>query len=497
MVLVVVSVSSLNVAIPAIQRSLSASGAELQWIIDSYALVFAGLLLPAGAIGDRYGRREALLAGLAIFGIASLGGMLADTATALVVWRGVMGAGAAFIMPATLSIIATVFPPDERNRAIAIWAGFAGAGGAIGLISSGLLLEAAWWGSIFLLNIPLVIAMAIAVIAVVPTSRDEAATPLDPVGAVLSIIGLGMLVLAIIEGPEAGWLSATTLTTLGVAVGALTGFVLYELRTPHPMLDPRFFRIPRFSIGSGVITLAFFGIFGMFFVITQYFQFVQGLSALEAGVRILPYGLVLLVVAPRSAPLVDRFGARAVMVAGLAVAAAGFGLLSLSTPDTMYPQVAISLVLVALGVGLLMPPATSALVSSLPPAKAGVGSAVNDATREVGGALGIAVIGALVSVAYRASVGDALDGADPEIAEAGRDSIGSLLSVTADLDEATRQPLVDAAATAFTDGATLGMGVAAAILAVTAVLVATLYPRSPSTTESQAQPSPLEENITP
>ncbi len=211
LVLVVVSVSSLNVAIPAIQRSLDASGSELQWIIASYALVFAGLLLPAGALGDRYGRREALLVGLVIFGAASIGGMLASTPAMLIVWRAVMGAGAAFIMPATLSIVATVFGPTERPKAIAIWAGFAGAGGVIGLVSSGLLLRSFWWGSVFAVNIPIVVVMIGAVAAIVPTSRDPEATPLDPVGAVLSIIGLLAVVYAIIEGPERGWTTGVTL----------------------------------------------------------------------------------------------------------------------------------------------------------------------------------------------------------------------------------------------------------------------------------------------
>ncbi|MEL7210141.1 MAG: MFS transporter, partial [Actinomycetota bacterium] len=246
LVLVVVSVSSLNVAIPPIQRSLGASGSELQWIIDAYALVFAGLLLPAGALGDRYGRREALIAGLVVFAVASLGGMVADTPTQLILWRGVMGAGAALIMPSTLSIVATVFSPAEQPRAIAIWAGFAGAGGVIGLVSSGLLLRSWWWGSVFAINLPIVALMLVAVILVVPTSKDPDGTRLDPVGAVLSIIALGAFVFGVIEGPEKGWTSPITVTAFVVAAVGLALFVRWELRSPHPMLDPRYFLDRRF-----------------------------------------------------------------------------------------------------------------------------------------------------------------------------------------------------------------------------------------------------------
>ena len=484
LVLVVVSVSSLNVAIPVIQRALGATGSQLQWIIDAYALTFAGLLLPAGALGDRYGRREALVAGLTVFGVATLGGTLSDTAGELIVWRGVMGAGAALIMPSTLSIVATVFPEEERNRAIAIWAGFAGAGGAIGLISSGLLLEWFWWGSVFLVNLPIIAVMLVAVLAIVPTSRDERATPLDPIGAALSVVALVALVYGIIEGPEVGWTSLSTLGAFGLAGVLLATFVHWEQRVRHPMLDPRLFRNRTFSLASLVITVAFFGIFGMFFVITQYFQFAQGYSPLEAGLRILPYGLVLLVVAPTAAALADRFGGRAVMTVGMMVAAGGFALLALARPETSYVSVGAALVIVACGTGLLMPPATAAIVASLPSSKAGVGSAVNDTTREVGGAIGIAIVGALVSTGYRGSVGDALSHLDPGVAEVGHDSIGALLAAAANLAPDLAQPVVDVAVNAFSDGIRLGMGVSAGVLVATAALVFTMYPEMQEVTAS-------------
>ncbi|MEM9563159.1 MAG: MFS transporter [Actinomycetota bacterium] len=475
LVLVVVSVSSLNVAIPAIQRSLDASGSELQWIIDAYALAFAGLLLPAGAIGDRYGRREALLAGLVVFLVASIGGMAAGSATALIVWRALMGAGAALIMPATLSIVATVFAPGERSKAIAIWAGFAGAGGVVGLLSSGLLLRWFWWGAVFAANLPLTIAMLALVVLLVPTSRDPEATPLDPIGAVASVVGLGALVFGVIEGAEKGWTAGQTIAGLAVAAIALAVFVVWEFRTTHPMLDPRFFADRRFSLGSLTITAAFFGIFGMFFVLTQYLQFVHGHDALGAGLRIMPYGVVLLLVAPRAAPLADRFGPRRVMVVGMVVAAAGFAGLSV---DAGEGPLLVGLALAAVGTGLLMPPATTALVESLPPAKAGVGSAMNDATREVGGALGIAVVGALLAVGYRSSLDSAataeLTGAD---ADRANDSLGGLLAVADGLDATSAEVLRAAGRTAFTDGMGLGLSVAAGLLALGAVLVALLHPR--------------------
>ena len=470
--LVVVSVSSLNVAIPAIQQSLGASSTQLQWIIDSYALVFAGVLLPAGALGDRLGRRGALITGLGIFTVAAAGGMLADTAPQLIVWRAVMGAGAAFIMPATLSIVSSVFGPEERAKAIAVWAGFAGAGGVVGLLSSGLLLERFWWGSVFAVNIPIALVLLAAVVWMVPTSRDPEATPFDPVGAVASIIGLSGLVFGVIEGAEKGWTSGVALGGFGAAVVGLAAFVWWELRTDHPLLDPRFFRHRDFTMGSFAITATFFGIFGMFFVLTQFLQFVQGHDALATGVRILPYGLLLLVVAPMAAGLVERLGAGIVTIVGAALGGAGFLVLALLSVDSSYSIVVLGLASVAVGTGLLMPPATTALVASLPPAKAGVGSAMNDVTREVGGALGIAVVGALMSIGYERSVEDDLETLPARAAEVGGDSLGGLISVSGDLDPALASDVLRAGRQAFVDGQQLGLSAAAVLMfAVAAVFL--------------------------
>ena len=289
LVMVVMAVSSLNVAIPTIQRELGASATTLQWIVDAYALVFAGLLLTAGALGDRFGRRKALLGGLAVFGVGALVSGLAGSASLIIVGRGIQGVGAAFVMPATLSLITAIFPPDERQRAIAIWVGFAGAGGAIGPIVSGALLEQFWWGSAFLVNIPVIIVTAVAVAMYSPESRDDAATPLDPRGALLSLTGLGALLFAIIEGPERGWTDPFVVTTFVAAAALITLFVLWERIAEHPMLPLKFFADRRFSVGSAVVTTSFFVMFGFFFLFSLYLQFARGYSPLEAGLATLPF----------------------------------------------------------------------------------------------------------------------------------------------------------------------------------------------------------------
>ena len=395
LVLIVVSVSSLNVALPTIVRELEPSQSQQLWILDAYALVFAGLLLPAGALGDRFGRKGALLAGLSVFGLAAIVAAFSDAPNQLIALRAVMGAGAALVMPATLSIITVVFPPDERAKAIAIWSGFAGAGGAIGPITSGILLEYFWWGSVFFVNVPIVVLAFAAIAWIVPTSKDDEDRPLDPVGAILSVAGLFALLYGIIEGPEFGWTDPLVVLAFAGAAASLVGFVVYELRARHPMLDPRFFAIPRFGFGSLTITVAFLVMFGMFFLITLYLQFVQGYSALGAGIRTLPFAVTMIAVSPRSPDLAARFGARNVVSAGLAIQALGFVVVSFAQPDTSYALIAVGLVLMAGGMGLLMPPSTEAIVSSLPQSKAGVASAVNDTTREVGGAIGIALLGTI------------------------------------------------------------------------------------------------------
>ena len=473
LVLVVMSVSGLNVALPTMQQSLGASASELQWIVDAYAVLFAGLLLTAGAIGDRFGRRKALLSGLVVFGLGSAAGALASNAGQLIAARAVMGIGAALVMPATLSIITAIFPPEERSRAIAVWAGFAGAGAAIGPIVSGALLEGFWWGATLLVNVPVVVLTFVAVRAFAPESRDDARTPLDPAGALLSLVGLSALIFAIIEGPDKGWSSVTVASALAVAVSALAGFVTVERRSDHPMLPLGLFKERRFTVGSWVVTASFFVMFGFFFLTTQYLQFARGYSALEAGLATLPMALAFIAISPRSAALAERWGAPRVMALGLVIVAAGLGIMSVLTTGTPYPVLGLAFAVLGTGMSITAAPATSEIMASVPVSKAGVASAVNDTTRELGGALGIAMIGSVANTAYRSTVD--LSGLDlPASAHAAAgESIGAAHAVAGQLPGGGAA-LLHEAATAFTDAFTLAnrVSVALAVGAAAVVLVA-------------------------
>jgi EmrB/QacA subfamily drug resistance transporter len=425
LVLVVMSVSGLVTAIPTMQEALKASPSEIQWILDAYAIVFAGLLLTAGAIGDRFGRKRALLSGLVVFGAGSLFAGFATSAGQVIAGRAVMGIGAAFVMPATLSIITTIFPPEERGRAIAVWAGFAGAGGAIGPIVSGALLESFWWGSAILVNLPLVAVTFVAIWVFAPESRDDAHTPLDPVGAVLSLTGLSALIYAIIQGGENGWRSGSVVAAGIIALATLTAFVQWERRSAHPMLPLTFFRDRRFTEGSIVVTVAFFVMFGFFFIATQYLQFARGESPLEAGLALLPLPIAFVIFSPRSAVLAAKYGASRVMAAGLIIVAAGFVMLAFISAGTPYLVVATALAVLGTGMSVTAAPATGEIMSAVPLSKAGVGSAVNDTTRELGGALGIAILGSIVNSAYRAGINLSGLGLGASARRQGQESIGA------------------------------------------------------------------------
>ena len=490
LVLVVLAVTSVNIAIPALQRGLDASATELLWIVDVYALVFAATLLPAGALGDRLGRKGALVVGLALFGAGALLAGLSTSTPQVIGARAVMGVGAGFVMPATLSIITTVFPPTERAKAIAVWAGFAGAGGALGPVLSGLVLELWSWNAVFFITVP-VVAIDVALVALlVPRSSEPAHTRLDPVGAALSVLGLFSLLFAIIEGPQRGWTAASVVGAFVAAALLLAAFVGWELLSSHPMLDPRFFRIPAFSAGAATITVIFFVMFGMFFLITQFLQFVQGHSPLGAAVRMLPSGLTMIVVAPRGPALAARVGPHRSTALGLFGAAVGFAVLSQLGPDTAYAWVAAALVLMAAGTALAMPPATAAIVGSLPAAKAGVGSAVNDVTREVGGAVGIAVLGSVVSVLYRTDITDAAARLPDGPRQAFEESIGS--AVAASSTEPASFAL-DAARQAFAAATHTVFLIAAALMATGALVYLWLHSagrrRAPASTQSDAEPT--------
>ena len=471
LVMIVVANASLNVALPTLVKDLHASASSLQWIVDAYSLVFAGLLLTAGSLGDRYGRRLALNSGLIIFGVASGLAAFAGSSGQLIAARAVMGIGAALVMPATLSVLAHVFPPEERKAAIAIWAGFAGVGAALGGVTSGWLLEHFWWGSIFLTNVAVVVVALIAGAILIPKANEDEEPALDLIGALLSIAGLGSLVYAIIEAPTRGWLSGPTLVSFGVAVVVLLAFAWWELRTLEPMLDLRFFRNPQFAAAASSITFVFFVMFGMIFTMTQYLQLVLGYSPLEAGVRMLPWAVVYMISARRSARFVERFGQRLVVSWGLTVVAAGLALLALSGLHSNYALLALSLMVSAAGMGMVTAPSTGAIIVSLPLNKAGVGSAVNDTTRELGGALGVAVLGSLIASLYRADL--------PTSAHAASTSLGAGLQAAAALPSPAGAQLAYAARAAYVHAFDITMLVAVGVALVAALVISrVLRPRT-------------------
>jgi len=433
LVVIVLDNTIVNVALPTLVRELHASESELQWIVDAYVLVFAGLLLTAGSLGDRFGRKGALSIGLAVFGTGSALSAFATSANQLIAMRAITGVGGAFIMPSTLSILTNVFTDGrERARAIGIWAGLAGLGVAIGPVTGGYLLRHFFWGSIFLVNLPVVTIGFVAGRFLVPTSKDPAAPRLDPFGAALSIAGLTALVYAIIEAPVHGWTSPSVLGAFAIAALLLASFGAWERHTDHPMLDLGFFSNPRFSAASAAITLAFFAMFGSLFFLTQYLQFVLGYTPLQAGVRLLPMAMTMMIAAPTAPRIVERLGTRRVVAGGLLVVAGAFVLLSRSSVGSGYGFIVIGMMMLAMGMGNTMAPSTESIMGSLPLGKAGVGSAVNDTTRQVGGALGVAVLGSLLSTTYGRHVDRLVQGQHlpPVAVRAVHDGVGRALAAS-------------------------------------------------------------------
>jgi EmrB/QacA subfamily drug resistance transporter len=486
--LIVISLDNtiLNVALPTLERDLDASASQLQWIVDSYMLVFAGLLLTAGALGDRFGRKRALTFGLVVFGAGSLASAFAGSADALIVTRALMGVGAAFIMPSTLSILTAVFPPAERAKAIGVWAAVSGLGIAIGPVAGGFLLEHFSWGSIFLVNVPIVIGAILAGRRLIPESLDPSAPRLDLAGFGLSTVGLVALVWSIIEAPTKGWADPAILSGFGVAAVFLAAFVTWELRVKEPMLDVRLFSNPRFSAASGAIALAFFSLFGAIFFLTQFLQSVLGYSALEAGLGTLPVAGGLMVAAALSAPLAERIGTKIVVAAGMTVVAGGLVLVGSAE---VYTDAAIALAVLGAGIGLAMAPATDSIMGSLPLAKASVGSAVNDTTRTAGGALGVAVLGSILASQYRGDMESAVAGLPDSAAVAAQDSLAGALAV-ADRMGPGGERLAEVARDAFVAGMHSAAFVAAAIALAGAVLAAIALPARERAEVVRAEPVP-------
>ncbi len=479
LVLISVDNTILNVAIPTLARDLHASGSQLQWIVDAYVLVFAGLLLTAGSIGDKFGRRGALLAGMGIFGVGSIAAATADSPGQLIAFRALMGIGGAFIMPATLSILTNTFRDSkERAKAIAIWAGCSGVGIALGPVSGGWLLEHFSWGSVFLVNIPVLLLAIVGAILVVPTSRDPRSPKLDVGGAILSMGGLTALLWSIIEAPERGWTSSKTIAGFAVAASLLALFGWWESRRDEPMLDLRLLRNARFSAASGAVTLTFFALFGSLFLITQYMQFVMGYSALEAGLRYLPLAGMMFITAPTSAKLVERVGTKAVVASGLGLVTLGLGLMVRLGAGTGYGTLLPCTLILAAGMGLTMAPATESIMGSLPPEHAGVGSAMNDTTREVGGALGVGILGSVLSSVFGSHMGSTLDAV--QLPDRARDvaehSIGGALGVAQQIGGSAGAAIAHGARSAFVDGLHTTSVVAAAFALTGAAIAARFLP---------------------
>jgi EmrB/QacA subfamily drug resistance transporter len=469
-----------NVALPTLVRELHASSSELQWIVDAYTIIFASFLLIAGSTGDRLGRKRCLVLGLVVFAGGSLGCSLAGSPNMLIVLRGVQGLGAAFVMPATLSIIANVFTdPGERARAIALWAGVSGLGVAIGPLAGGYLLEHFWWGSVFLVNVPIGVFTIGAILWVVRESRDEHSQKLDPLGTVLSTIGLMGLLFGIIEGPTRGWGDSTVVASFVVGVVLLTAFVLWERHTPHPILDVTFFANPRFTAASIAVTLVFFAMFGSLFFVSQYLQFVLGYSALKSGAALLPVAGVLMIAGPLSAKLVARFGSKYIVALGLLFVSAALLLFSRTSDTSGYGLIAGVLIIIGLGMGLAMAPATDSIMGSLPPEKAGVGSAMNDTTREIGGALGVAILGSIATASYTSSITGnqsfpLLEKASPAAAAAVKSSVGAASVVAEKLPAQFARAVTAAANDAFIHGVDRAV-VIGAVVALAGAIVAYLF----------------------
>jgi len=461
----------LNVALPSLQEEFDASSSTLQWIVDSYLLVFAGLLLTMGTLGDRFGRKLALQLGLTLFGGASLAVLFVDTANQLIAVRAAMGVGGALIMPATLSIISNVFPREERAKAIGIWSGMASIGIGLGPLMGGLLLEWFDWSSVFLLNVPVAAAALAAGFFLVPESRDPEPGSFDFPGAALSVAALTVLVYGVIEAPDTGWTDPVILGCFGGFAALGLSFVAWELRTPSPMLNLSFFRNPRFSIASGGISLAFFSLFGAIFALTQFLQDAKGYSALEAGAAMTPLAAGLVIGATSGIKLNERLGTARVVSAGLLALAALLSCSLLWTVDMPYWPLGLWFFAVAISMGWIMGPATDSVMGAVPEEKSGVASAMNDVTRQVAGALGTAVIGSLISSLYASRIGDSVAALPEQARMAAEDSVGKADAVAAHLPADQGSSLVDAAADAFTGALGIGFTVAGAAALMAAIVV--------------------------
>ena len=482
-----VETTIVNVALPTLNSELGASTRGLQWIVDAYNLAFAALVLAGGTIGDKFGRRGTLIVGLVFFAVTSVGAALCTSTEALIWMRLLMGISAALIYPTTLAIITDTFrDPKQRAAAIGVWGAVTGLGVALGPIMGGALLESFWWGSLFLSLAPIALLAALGALVFIPTSTPEASARLDRGGLLLSVVMLGALVYTIIEAPAHGWTSPQTLAGFALALVALAAFVWWERRQDDPLIDVSLFANLRFTAASGAVTVAFFALFGFIFLITQFFQLLQNYGPLETGVRILPVALSIAVGSVLGNALaVTRIGTKAVVFVGLLMLTAAFAWVATVSVDVAYLEVALQMVLLGGGLGLTTAPATDSIMGVVKPEQAGAGSAVNDATRQIGGTLGVAVIGSIFSTLYinRLSDSTILQGLPEAAQSTARDGLAQGLAVAAQSPPPIAGALRDNVSDAFMSGLHAGCLTAAAVCLVGALLVLAFLPAHPAKAE--------------
>jgi EmrB/QacA subfamily drug resistance transporter len=496
----VISVETMlvNVALPTLVRQLHATDSQLQWVVDAYNLVFAASVLAAGSLSDRFGRKGMLLAGLVVFGAASLAGGLTDDPGQLIAARAVMGIGAAMVFPSTLSMLVNAFTErGERARAIGLWGATSGAAIALGPIVGGWLLEISDWRSIFFVMAPIAAIAGIMTARYVPASRDPDAPSIDRAGFVLSTATIGLVVFTLIEAPGHGWGSARTLGGFVVAALLATAFVAWERRTEHPLVDVNLFRNPRFAAASAAIGISFFALSGFIFLVTQMFQLLKGYGPLSTGVRILPVALCVGISSILGTKLAVRVGTKLVVAAGLFAMGAFYVWVATASATTSYSTLAAQMVVCGIGMGLTSAPATEALMGVVPKAKAGVGSAVNEATRLLGATLGVAVIGSVYASLYASRLTSALHGGVPaSVDHAAHGSVGAAFATAEQLDRAGQPALAsaihDGASTAVFHGFAAANYVAAGVAAAGALLALAFLPAHPKThPDETAEPRPL------
>jgi EmrB/QacA subfamily drug resistance transporter len=477
LLIVFVGNSSLNVALPTLERHFNASNSQLQWVVAAYSLVFAGMLFTSGALGDRFGRKGALQFGLLGFLLGCLAASQSTAMWQLIACRAWMGFCAAFIMPSTLSILVNVFPAHERAKAIAIWAGVTGAAGSIGPVASGWLLGHFAFGSVFLVNVPIIIVALIGGFFLVPKSKDPEEGILDPLGAVLSIVGIVSLVYGLIEAPDKGWASSTTVTSFLIAAVVLTAFVVWERRRQEPMLDMSYFKNRAFSTGTSGMILVFLAMYGVMFLISQYFQLILGYTPLSTALRLLPMAPIMMLVSPLTPRIIARVGANRTVALGMSLVAAGFLLFAQLGVDTPYWYVLVCVFPLVSGISLAMSPMTAAIMSAVPPRRAGSGSAMNDASRELGAALGVAVLGSLAASRYATHLEPVTKHLPVAMRQQAADSIAGAHYVAGQLPPKAAAQLTTVANHAFVSGLQLASICGVILSAIAAIAVYKFMPR--------------------